>query len=135
MAYFIGKGFVLTIASTTIGQVVSWSGPSMTFGTVETTHMGSSQKEFLGTIQDSGEATFVVNWDPDTVGSINHPTLLSQFKLGTNVAITGDIPGVATLDTITATGHLTSFDVQGVTVEGVWQVSVGIKFTGDITLA
>lgn len=136
MSYYIGKGFVLTVAGTTIGQIVSWSGPEMAFGSVETTHMGSSQREFMGTIQDSGTATFVVNWDPETAGSINHPTLLSQFKLGTNVAIVGDVPQVGTTaDVFTASGHLTSFAVQGVTVDAVWQVSIGVKFTGDITIA
>ena len=137
MAYFIGKGFTLTIGGTLIGQVVSWSGPEMSFGIVETTHMGSTFREKLGTIQDSGSAEFIVNWDPETAGSINHPTLLSTFKAGAAVTLAGDIQLVGVgADVITsATAILTGFRVQGVTVDSVWQVAVSVEFTGDVTLA
>ena len=134
MATFIGKGFTLSIAGTTIGQVVSWSGPDMSYGTVETTDMSSTIRTFAGTIQDSGTAELTVNWDPDTAGSINHPTLLSTFKAGVAVALAGDVPGVTTSDVITsASAILTSFRVLGVTVDSIWQVSVGVKFSGDVT--
>lgn len=134
MAYHIGKGFVLTIASTTIGQVVSADGPNMSYGTVETTHMGSTEREFLGTIQDSGDAEFTVNWDPDTAGSINHPTLLSTFTAGAIVVIKQDFAG-PTLDVFTISGILTSFRVLPRTVDSVLQVSVGVKYTGAHALA
>jgi len=134
MATFIGKGFTLSIAGTTIGQVVSWSGPDMSYGTVETTDMSSTIRTFAGTIQDGGTAELTVNWDPDTAGSINHGTLLSTFKAGAAVALAGDVPGVATADVITsAAAILTSFRVLGVTVDSIWQVSVGVKFSGDVT--
>ncbi len=137
MATFIGKGFTLSIAGTTIGQVVSWSGPDMSFGTVETTDMSSTIRTFASTIQDSGTAELTVNWDPETAGSINHPTLLSTFKAGAAVALAGDVPGVGTTaDVITsAAAILTSFRVLGVTVDSIWQVSVGVKFSGDVTMA
>jgi len=108
----------------------------MSYGTVETTDMSSTIRTFAGTIQDSGTAELTVNWDPDAAGSINHPTLLSTFKAGVAVALAGDVPGVTTSDVITsAAAILTSFRVLGVTVDSIWQVSVGVKFSGDVTFA
>lgn len=132
--YYIGKGFILTIGGTTIGQVVSADGPNMSFGTVETTHMQSTSREFIGTIADSGDAEFTVNWDPDTAGSINHATLLSTYAAGSAVAIKQDFAG-PTLDVFTISGICTSFRVLPRTVDSVLQVSVGFKHTGDAALA
>lgn len=49
---------------TTVGDIVSMSGPSITKEEIEVTALDSTAKEFIGALDDPGEITLELNWNP-----------------------------------------------------------------------
>lgn len=135
MACVKGKGATLgyavgTGAATTIGSVVSISGPSASVGTVECTDLSSTSRTFVSTIGDAGELTFTVNFDSDEA---THTGLFAYVASPSD-----DLSWVITLSdsgTITADGILTGYSISGAEIDGVMQAEISVKLTGDITIA
>lgn len=71
MPVFRGSGTVLSRGDGTspeafvaVGDVVSISGPSIAKDEIEVTALDSAAKEFLSALDDPGEITFDLNWNP-----------------------------------------------------------------------
>jgi hypothetical protein len=60
-----GYGTTISYNSVTL-ELVSVGGPSMEQGTIETTHMGSTNRfrEFIDALRDAGEVTITAHHDP-----------------------------------------------------------------------
>lgn len=131
---FVGKGSSLQLdvggEYTTIADVVSISGPSQTVGTVETTDLASSAKEYLPTILDAGEITATINYDPGTATHANLSDLLSSPAVkGWKIIFSNTDGSVYAFN-----GILTGFSVSGVAVEEIVTAEISIKLSGAVTI-
>ena len=134
MTYVPGKGteLKLSIASiyTGISQVQKITPPSGEMGTVETTHLLSSAKEYMSTILDGGELTFTIEWDPSDA---THQELWSAFKSGATRSwqtVFNDAGNA----TVAHDGIITGFPWDEADVESVITIPITIKISGDIVL-
>ena len=55
----------------TVGDVVSLSGPSITKDEIEVTALDSVAKEFIGALDDPGEVSLDLNWNPQDAEHVN----------------------------------------------------------------
>jgi len=80
-----GHGAVLSIGGTTIGNIISITGPNQTRDSIDVSTMDSTSKwrEFIPGMLDAGEVTFTCNYDGTAAGSAND---LNTIK--TNAAAT-----------------------------------------------
>ncbi len=134
MAYTPGKGteLKLSIASvfTALAAVVNVTPPSMEMGTVETTHLASTWREFLSTIPDGGEVAFTIEYDP---GATTHASLWTAFQGG---ALEGwQVVFNDAGDAVVAfSGILTKFNFDEVAVDNVVTASLTVKISGAVTI-
>lgn len=84
MPVFRGSGTVLSRGDgaspevfAAIGDVVSLSGPSISKDEIEVTALDSTAKEFLSALDDPGEITFELNWNPQDP---THPLLRADAE-------------------------------------------------------
>lgn len=56
---------------TGVADVVSISGPAITKDEIEVTALDSSAKEFIGALDDPGELTMELNWNPQDSEHVN----------------------------------------------------------------
>ncbi len=132
MAYLIGAGTVLSrrtatspVAYTAITQVKDITPPPLEMGTVETTHLASSAREFMATIPDGGEVTFNLEYDP---ADTQHIALYTSFGAKTIETWRIDLPGTAV--NIDFTGFITKFGIDQVSVDTVNTIPCTIRVTG-----
>jgi hypothetical protein len=59
---------VTPVEWTEIGEVTDFSGPDGTASEIETTHLGSTAKEFLMGLPDEGSLSLSINWQADDTG-------------------------------------------------------------------
>ncbi len=78
MPVFRGAGTVLSRGDaaspevfTAVADVVSISGPAITKDEIEVTALDSSAKEFIGALDDPGEITMEINWNPQDSEHVN----------------------------------------------------------------
>ena len=71
MAVFRGTGTSIRLGNgaspevfTAVGDVISVDGPNITKDQIEVTALDSSAKEFLDDIDDAGDVTVEMNWNP-----------------------------------------------------------------------
>jgi hypothetical protein len=71
MPVFRGTGTVLSRGDGTspeafvaVGDIISIAGPAITKEEIDVTTLDSAAKEFLGGLDDPGEMTFELNWNP-----------------------------------------------------------------------
>ncbi len=62
---------------TVVGDVVSIGGPSITKDEIEVTALDSVAKEFLSALDDPGEVTMELNWNPQDT---QHPLLRADAE-------------------------------------------------------
>lgn len=134
MAYAPGKGTVLkltiTATPTDIAQVVGITPPQMTVGTSETTHLGSSWREYISTLPDGGEVSLTIEYDS---AAATHAALWTAFTGG--AAEAWSVVFNDTGDTAIAfSGILTGFAWDEVTVDNVVTASLTIQITGAVTV-
>lgn len=133
MAILKSKGCVLKAGSTAIAQVISISGPSRSAETADVTELGDSTRSFVATINDNGEVSCVIHYDPDAA---THQTLQGLFasQLTTTpswvLQFTDSTPTTYSFD-----GPLTGFNVESMEVGGVVTATITIKVSGAITIA
>ncbi|WP_254509888.1 phage tail tube protein [Anatilimnocola floriformis] len=134
MAYTAGKGtkLQLSISSTLtdIAQVVSMTPPSMEMGTVETTHLLSTWREYISTIPDGGSIDFTLEWD---ASHATHAALWTAFQGGAvetwKVLFTDT--GAATVG---FSGIVTGYAFDEIAVDGVVTASLSVKLTGPVVI-
>lgn len=124
------QGIISYIATTSVastnqvlGEVVGFSGPSMTAPVIDVTHLQSTAKEKLVGIYDSGEITLNVNMVVTDDGQKKAREILASRTKGN---LTLQLSTASTSQKIEAEGYVT-----GLTITG----SVDNKLSGDITFA
>lgn len=120
-----------TAAYTTLAEVTEISGPTMEVGTVETTHLSSTTREFLPTIPDGGEITFDIEYDSDDTSH----QILTGLMTTPAIAYWQVVMSDGTAANFSFAGILTGFEPGGFTVDDVVTASCSIKVTGDVTVA
>lgn len=145
MAHFRGKGTTLRMSATadsgevTIAQVKSVTPPGMVMGTVETTDLASTARTFISTILDGGTMSFLCNWDPDAAS--HDTTIWTVFQAGTvyefEIELPNNAAGSGTKKFLNFSGIVTNFDpgTGGVTVDGLYELSITVKVSGTPTIA
>ena len=139
MAYKPGKGTELQLSInstyTAIGQLVDVTPPSMANPSVDVTHLGSSERERIGTIFDGGSVSGSLLHDP---GLDSHKQLVLNASSGamrTYTPLSWKIVGATTTNTITFTGILTQFSFQTVTVDDAWRTQFQIDISGPVAIS
>ena len=123
-----GHGATITIGGTSVGQIVSISGPNQTRDSIDISNMGSTSKwrEFIPGMLDAGECTVDVVYDGTTIATF----LAAQLTATANtVSVTFPDAGTWTAaGFMTSLGHALAYD------DKITQ-SVGFKFTAAPTAA
>lgn len=141
---FRGKGTAVRMSSAadsgevTITQVVSVSPFSAEMGTVETTDLSSTWRDYEATILGGGTVTYTLNWDPDAAS--HDTTIWTVFQAGTKYFHEIELPaGTSASGTkkfINFQGLITNFDPSSaVTVDGIYVLNVTIQVCGAVTIA
>ena len=78
MTVFRGSGTVFSRGDaaspevfTAVGDVVSIAGPAIVKDEIEVTALDSAAKEFIGALDDPGEITLELNWNPQDSEHVN----------------------------------------------------------------
>jgi hypothetical protein len=136
MAYYPGKGTVLMIStansSTALGactQVVSISPPQISHPSVDVTHLGSSEREFVGSIADYGTFGASIEYDPNDA---THARLLALARGTTGEEYRIVFP--TTINAIKFKALLNNLNLQDAVVDDVWRASLDWKITGPVTV-
>ena len=136
---YAAKGTVLKMGDgaspevfTAIAQLGDVDGPNSKLDTVDTTHHGSTAKEYVPTIIDGGEVKFTINYDPaaathkNAIGGLlyaHQNKLLKNFQLVFPVAAPAG-PSFA--------AFVADFQVKA-PVAGKLVADVVFKITGPVT--
>jgi len=117
-----GHGTVLSIGGTTVGNIISISGPEQARDSVDKSTMDSTAKwrEFIPGMLDGGEISFDVNYDGTTIASLLNSCLAATAALEVIVTF-ADGTSAWTCDAfMTKLGHAIPFDdkiTQSVTIK------------------
>jgi predicted secreted protein len=122
-----GHGSSLSIGGTTVGNIMSVSGPSEARDPIEISTMDSATKfrEFIPGMLDAGEITMEINYDGADGGTANDlDTMLRATNTNYSVVVTFDDTSTFTsVGFVTALGHAIPYD------DKISQ-SVSVKLTG-----
>ncbi len=123
-----GHGAVLSIGGTTIGNVMSITGPNQTRDSIDISTMDSAskQKEFIPGMLDAGEATFDVNYDSASGATAND---LNTLLTATAETVTLTYPPTNATSSWSCSGFITALGFASPFDDKITQ-SVTIKFTG-----
>jgi len=141
---FRGKGTIVRMSSaadtgeTVITQIVSVSLPGMEMGTVETTDLSMTWRDFESTILSGGSVSLTLNWDPDAAS--HDTTIWTVFKDGTKyfheIELPANTAGTGTKKFINFQGIISQFDPSSaVTVDSIYQLNVTLQVCGAVTIA
>jgi len=130
-----GFGALFKRNGTTIAEIQSFSGPSLSLGTAESTHMASTSgyREFIGTIKDGGEVTAELSFLPANATQSYSAGLIKDL-----VDVTLQTFSIVWTDAGPTTWSFSAFVtrfVPAATVDGRLTASVTVKISGVPTLA
>lgn len=118
-----------------ISDLISVTPPDQTRDTIDTTHHGSSgdYREFIASLIDSGEASFMIHYDPGSTGdalleAIKVSGALTPFSIDVNTST-----GVQRR--MSGSGLLTSYAPSDVVIDDKMTASVTLKVSGPIIFA
>ena len=138
MAVVPGEGTLMQIESatpgtyTTIGQVLSITGPAPSVAAVETTNLASTRHTYRPSkIPESGEVTFQIQSDPNDATVIILQGLMDAPASKNWRIISAD--GLTTPSKDQFSGFLTAWNRSGQEVESNVIVDATIKISGAIT--
>ncbi len=121
---------------TTIKDVQSITGPTLTRETIDVTSHSSSggYREFINGLKDGGEVSFDILYDPDeATHNTTNAGLLNLFESGTvwefQIVFTDPTPTTWTFNAL-----ITSFEVSAATDDAL-KASCTLKVAGEPTLA
>ena len=123
ICYWATASITASAASNVVGEVVGWSGPSMSAAVIDVTNLVSTAKEKLVGVYDGGQVTLNVNWAVTNDGQRIMRESLAARTLG-NLAI--QLSTTTTAQFIRAKGYVTGMNLTG---------SVDNKQAGDFTVA
>ena len=127
----IGHGTVLTANdgtnTTTIGNIISITGPDQMRDSVDTSTMNSTEKwkEFLPGMLDAGEITFDVNYESET-----HASELQTLLTGDPVTFKIEFPD----ETNTSQTTKSSFECEGFFTALGFAIPLDDKITQSVTI-
>lgn len=117
----VGTGISITFSGGFLAEILNVSDQNMQLASIDATHMGSSQMEFLpGKLQDWGQLECELAFDPD----------IKPPLTGTVETVTITYPNGTTW---ARSGFLIGFQVQA-PLEERMTATASIKFTGDLTV-
>lgn len=125
-----GKGTLLKREGTTIAEVRSISGPSMSAETIDVTNMDSGGwREFITSLKDGGEVSFDCNFLP---AAATHVALMQDFvdSVISEYSLVWTDSGTSTW---TFDGLVTSFQPNAA-IDDALTASVTIKMSGAPTI-
>lgn len=132
-----GYGTLLKLNGTAIAECRNITGPNLTLGTVETTHMTSTGawREYISTLLDAGEISFEINFLPagathDITTGLLHFMVTHRATAQTYALVLTD----AALTTWSFSAFITAFNLTA-PVDGKLTANVTLKVTGQPTLA
>lgn len=120
----------ITGTPTTIGQLVSFSGPNATAASIDTTGLATTAKTSIAGMPDWGDFSFVANLDhSDTT----HAKLITSFNAGT-IDTWGLYYADTNAATVTFSGHITSLTFAEAAVDNIVRVNCTVKVTAAPTV-
>lgn len=113
-----------TAVTNIVGEVVSFSGPSLTAAVIDVTNLVSTAKEKLIGVYDGGQITLSVNWNcsADDGQKRMRESLIARTKGHMVLALNGS----AATQKVGAKGYISGMNITG---------AVDNKISGDYTLA
>lgn len=133
MAAQVSQGAVLKIATVTIGQISSISGPGQSAEKIDITALSDTSKNYLRGIVDGGDMTFEIFWDATSnAADPNHDDITAAMVSGTVQAI--EITFSDTAANVTFNAFVTGFDISQ-SVDEALTATVTLGITGAITYA
>ena len=113
---------------TSIGQIVTFSGPGGTATVIDATHLGSTAKEKVMGLADEGQLTFDIQYDP---ANVQHKALIDDRadKVARSFML---VLADADASEIEFTAYVTGFSIEG-GVDALVMASVTLEITGAIT--
>jgi hypothetical protein len=137
MAVFRGSGTAFARgdgaspeAFTAVGDVTSLNGPNITKDEIEVTALDSTAKEFLGALDDPGEITLELNWNPQDTEHVNLRTD-AEGSTARNYRITwSDLSST----NVTFSAEVMEFSITAEANDAV-KASVRLKINGALTWA
>jgi hypothetical protein len=115
---------------TTIGDVISISGPSITKDEIEVTALDSTAKEFIGALDDPGDVTLELNWNPQDTEHVNLRTDAEGNTKRNYRIVWNDISSTQA----TVNAEVMEFSINTEANDAV-KASVRLKLNGAITWA
>ena len=119
----LASGSVVSSVANAIGEVVGWSGPSLSAAVIDVTDLQSTAKEKLVGVYDGGQVTFNVNM---LVTDTGQTKLRESFAAGVRGSCLIQLSTATTDQGIHMKGYVTGLNITG---------SVDNKLAGDFTLA
>ncbi len=125
VAYWATVTAVATAAANLIGEVVGFSGPSLSAAVIDVTNLVSTAKEKLIGVYDGGQVTLNVNWQCSAADGqkLMRESIAARTKGVLCIGLNG--PGAET-QRIVLKGFVSGMNVTG---------SVDNKLAGDFTIA
>lgn len=138
MAYHPGKGTQLQLqinsTYTALGQLVDVTPPQIANPSVDVTHLGSSERERIGTIYDGGQVSGTLLHDQELQ---THEEMIahSSMTIRKTTPVNWKIVFPTTTHTIQFAGLLTQYNFQTVQVDDAWRSNIQIDISGPVTLS
>jgi predicted secreted protein len=134
--FWLWDSLLPTPALVAVANITSITPPVQTRDTIDvTTHDSAGDyREFISSLIDAGEATFVINYDP---GSAGETLIRARFADGllNSFAIDLNKPGSATKRRTSGTGIVTSFAPADVVIDDKMTATVTVKVSGPLVFA
>ena len=124
-AYTSG-GTATPVTYTEVGEIVDWDGPGGSASEIDTTHLGSSAKEYIIGLADEGTFTFSLNADFSDTGQQACRTARANRTSNTYKVTYSD----STYQTFT--GYCMSFSTSG-GVDDKVNASITLRISGTVT--
>lgn len=112
----------------TVGDVVSIAGPAISKEEIEVTALDSASKEFLGALDDPGEISLALNWNPQDTEHVNLRSDAEGSVVRNYRVVWSDVSAT----TVTFAGEVMEFSLNTEANDAV-KGSVRIKISGGLT--
>ena len=124
VAYWATVTVEATLDANKIGEVVGFSGPSMSAAVIDVTNLGSTAKQKLIGVYDGGQVTLNVNWDSctDDGQKLIRESLVNRTKGRLAIFLNGS----ADTQKIGLEAYVSGINISG---------AVDNKLSGDFTFA
>lgn len=113
---------------TAVGDVVSISGPAIAKDEIEVTALDSTSKEFISALDDPGELTLELNWNPQDNQHVNLRSDAEGNTVRNYRIVWNDVSSTQ----VDFAGEVMEFNIDTSPNDAV-KASVRVKITGSLT--